>query len=125
MGGYSPPFRPLTDDEDDAIAEQVNQAKPDVLWVGIGVPKQEKWMVRMRDRLEITVDVRGGRGVRLPPGGLRPALDPGTRPGCGRTRITREARPAAYRHLYADRRFMLGFARQYLAERSAGSASPD
>ena len=50
VGGYSPPFRSLSAEEDDAIAEQINEAQPDVLWVGIGVPKQEKWMARMRDR---------------------------------------------------------------------------
>src|SRR5438128_259577 len=42
VGGYAPPFRPLTLEEEDAIAAQINEARPDVLWVGIGVPKQEK-----------------------------------------------------------------------------------
>ena len=41
VGGYSPPFRSLTEEEEDAIADQINDARPDVLWVGIGVPKQE------------------------------------------------------------------------------------
>ena len=39
VGGYSPPFRSLTHEEEDSIADQINEAKPDVLWVGIGVPK--------------------------------------------------------------------------------------
>src|SRR5688572_25634648 len=55
IGGYSPPFRPLTDEEADALVTQINEARPDVLWVGIGVPKQEMWMARMRDRLEVPV----------------------------------------------------------------------
>src|SRR4051812_41032266 len=38
IGGYSPPFRPLTPAEEEQIVEQINAAKPDVLWVGIGVP---------------------------------------------------------------------------------------
>ena len=55
VGGYSPPFRAMTDEEEDALVDQINDARPDVLWVGIGAPKQERWMARMRDRLEVPV----------------------------------------------------------------------
>lgn len=44
VGMYSPPFRPMTDDEDRAIVEQINETKPDFVWIGLGAPKQEKWM---------------------------------------------------------------------------------
>ena len=43
-GMYSPPFRPLTEEEDQADMERIAQADPDFLWVGLGAPKQEKWM---------------------------------------------------------------------------------
>lgn len=43
-GMYSPPFRPMTEDEDKAIVERINETKPDFVWVGLGAPKQEKWM---------------------------------------------------------------------------------
>lgn len=43
-GMYSPPFRPMTDDEDKAIVERINETEPDFIWVGLGAPKQEKWM---------------------------------------------------------------------------------
>ena len=43
-GMYSPPFRPLTEEEDKAIMERINETKPDFVWVGLGAPKQEKWM---------------------------------------------------------------------------------
>lgn len=43
-GLYSPPFRPLTEEEDSRIIEQINRADPDFLWVGLGAPKQEVWM---------------------------------------------------------------------------------
>lgn len=43
-GMYSPPFRPMTEDEDKAIVERINETKPDFIWVGLGAPKQEKWM---------------------------------------------------------------------------------
>lgn len=43
-GMYSPPFRPMTENEDKAIVERINETKPDFVWVGLGAPKQEKWM---------------------------------------------------------------------------------
>lgn len=43
-GMYNPPFRPLTEAEDDKIVEKINTTKPDFVWVGLGAPKQEKWM---------------------------------------------------------------------------------
>lgn len=43
-GMYSPPFRPITEEEDAAIIERINQTEPDFVWVGLGAPKQEKWM---------------------------------------------------------------------------------
>lgn len=43
-GMYSPPFRPMTEDEDKAIVDRINETKPDFIWVGLGAPKQEKWM---------------------------------------------------------------------------------
>lgn len=43
-GMYSPPFRPMTEEEDAAIIERINQTEPDFVWVGLGAPKQEKWM---------------------------------------------------------------------------------
>ena len=44
VGMYSPPFRPMTEEEDNAIIERINETKPDFVWVGLGAPKQEKWM---------------------------------------------------------------------------------
>jgi N-acetylglucosaminyldiphosphoundecaprenol N-acetyl-beta-D-mannosaminyltransferase len=52
VGGYSPPHRPLTEEEEAAVIDEINRSRADVVWVGIGVPKQEKWMARMRPRLD-------------------------------------------------------------------------
>jgi N-acetylglucosaminyldiphosphoundecaprenol N-acetyl-beta-D-mannosaminyltransferase len=41
---YSPPFRPLTKEEDETVIDDINNAKVDILFVGIGCPKQERWM---------------------------------------------------------------------------------
>ena len=43
-GMYSPPFRPLTEEEDLEIIAKINETKPDFVWVALGAPKQEKWM---------------------------------------------------------------------------------
>ncbi|MCR5508962.1 MAG: WecB/TagA/CpsF family glycosyltransferase [Lachnospiraceae bacterium] len=43
-GMYSPPFRPLTAEEDAAIVSKINSLSPDFIWVGLGAPKQEIWM---------------------------------------------------------------------------------
>lgn len=50
-GMYSPPFRPMTEDEDKAIVERINETKPDFVWVGLGAPKQEKWMAAHQGRV--------------------------------------------------------------------------
>lgn len=51
-GMYSPPFRPMTDDEDKAIVERINATEPDFIWVGLGAPKQEKWMAAHQGRVK-------------------------------------------------------------------------
>jgi len=43
VGAESPPFRPLSEDEELELAARLND-RVDVLWVGLGCPKQEKWM---------------------------------------------------------------------------------
>lgn len=50
-GMYSPPFRPLTEEEDRAIVERINETKPDFVWVGLGAPKQEKWMAAHQGKI--------------------------------------------------------------------------
>jgi N-acetylglucosaminyldiphosphoundecaprenol N-acetyl-beta-D-mannosaminyltransferase len=44
VGTHTPPFRDLTDDEDQAAVERINRAQPDIVWVGLSTPKQERWM---------------------------------------------------------------------------------
>lgn len=51
VGMISPPFRELTPDEDAEYVRQINDAKPDFLWVGLGAPKQEIWMAAHEDRI--------------------------------------------------------------------------
>jgi N-acetylglucosaminyldiphosphoundecaprenol N-acetyl-beta-D-mannosaminyltransferase len=53
-GFRSPPFRPLTAAEDAADIAAINEAQPDFVWVGLGMPKQEKWMVEHLGRVNAT-----------------------------------------------------------------------
>jgi N-acetylglucosaminyldiphosphoundecaprenol N-acetyl-beta-D-mannosaminyltransferase len=54
-GTREPPFAPIEELATPAEAARVNAARPDVVWVGIGSPKQEQWMARMRPLLEAPV----------------------------------------------------------------------
>jgi N-acetylglucosaminyldiphosphoundecaprenol N-acetyl-beta-D-mannosaminyltransferase len=51
-GSYSPPFRTLTAAEDEAIVDVINRSGAGVVWVGLGCPKQEKWMISHRGRIK-------------------------------------------------------------------------
>ncbi len=54
-GILSPPFRALAQEEKDEMVRAINAAKPDVVWVCLGCPKQEDWIDEFRDRLNVPV----------------------------------------------------------------------
>lgn len=51
VGMYSPPFRTLMEEEDESIMKIINNSNPDFVWVGLGAPKQEKWMSMHQGRI--------------------------------------------------------------------------
>lgn len=51
-GMYSPPFRKLTEEEDKAIIQMINESKPDFVWVALGAPKQEVWMAEHKGKID-------------------------------------------------------------------------
>lgn len=51
VGMYSPPFRQLTEEEDLKIIDMINAAKPDIVWIGLGAPKQENWMYSHKGKI--------------------------------------------------------------------------
>lgn len=73
IGAYSPPFRPLTAEEDAEVVRMINRADPDVLWVALGLPKQERWIVAHRDRLQAPVIVAIGAAIKFHSGKVIPA----------------------------------------------------
>ena len=72
-GAYSPPFRALSVQEDQAIVDTINSSGAGVVWVGLGCPKQEKWMAAHRGRINAVMvgvgaafDFHAGRLKRAP-----------------------------------------------------------
>jgi len=55
VGTYSPPFRPLTEEEKLEVDRRIRAAAPDIVWVGLSTPKQERWMYEHRERLGVPV----------------------------------------------------------------------
>ena len=118
VGGYSPPFRDLTEAEEQELVTKINRDRPDVLWVGIGVPKQEKWMLRMRDRLDVPVmaavgaafDFHAGRISQAPAWMQQRGLE-------WSYRVAQEPRRLLPRYLYYNPAFLAAFAGQLARER--------
>lgn len=72
-GGWAPPFRPLTTEEESEVEARINAARPDVIWVGIGTPKQDFWMAQFRPRLEAPVMIAVGAAFNFHAGHVRQA----------------------------------------------------
>jgi len=60
IGEYAPPYSRSVVDEDQAVIDRINALNPDILWVGLGSPKQDFWMVRHRSRLNVPVMIGVG-----------------------------------------------------------------
>jgi N-acetylglucosaminyldiphosphoundecaprenol N-acetyl-beta-D-mannosaminyltransferase len=116
VGGYSPPHRALTDEEQDAIADEINRSRADIVWVGIGVPKQEKWMARMRPLLDAPVLVGVGAAFDFHAGLVPQAPNWLQEAGLEWAyRLAHEPRRLWRRYLRYNPRFLGAFGRQ-LAE---------
>ena len=72
-GTFSPPYRNVTSEEDQAICSLINDSKPDIVWVGLGTPKQERWMRDHKDRLSAPVLVGVGAAFDFHAGTMRSA----------------------------------------------------
>jgi N-acetylglucosaminyldiphosphoundecaprenol N-acetyl-beta-D-mannosaminyltransferase len=107
-GTCSPPFRPLHPDEDEAATARIELAAPDLVWVGLSTPKQERWMAAHRPRLSAPVllgvgaafDIHAGLLPQAPPWMQRSGLE-------WLFRLSREPRRLAGRYLRNNPRFLL------------------
>jgi N-acetylglucosaminyldiphosphoundecaprenol N-acetyl-beta-D-mannosaminyltransferase len=74
-GAFCPPFWPLTPQEDEAVSSMLNRSRADIVWVGLGAPRQERWMFEHKGRLAARVlvgvgaafDFHTGRVAQAPP----------------------------------------------------------
>lgn len=60
VGTHCPPFRELTPEEDEAVVARINEARPDIVWVGLSTPKQEFWMASHLGRIDVPVMIGVG-----------------------------------------------------------------
>jgi N-acetylglucosaminyldiphosphoundecaprenol N-acetyl-beta-D-mannosaminyltransferase len=72
-GFYSPPFRPLLPEEDQQLTNMINQADPDVVWVGLGTPKQDIWMAENNQKLAAKVCIGVGAAFDFHAGRVKQA----------------------------------------------------
>ena len=124
VGGYAPPFRTLTAEERRAVAENINESEADVVWVGIGVPKQEKWMASLRPYLEAPVLVGVGAAFDFLAGVVPQAPPMLQKAGLEWAfRLAQEPRRLWRRYLRYNPRFVAAFARQLASHRAGGQRS--
>ncbi|MGE3982599.1 MAG: WecB/TagA/CpsF family glycosyltransferase [Dehalococcoidia bacterium] len=72
-GAYSPPFRPLTLEESEAVVKQINDSGADFVWVGLGSPKQDRWLASFRPLLKASVILAVGAAFDFQNGKIKRA----------------------------------------------------
>jgi N-acetylglucosaminyldiphosphoundecaprenol N-acetyl-beta-D-mannosaminyltransferase len=118
VGGFSPPFREESADEEARVIEEIDSSGAEVVWVGTGQPKQEKWMAHMRGRLSAPLLVGVGAAFDFHAGLISQAPSWMQRNGLEWTyRLSREPRRLWRRYAQRNPRFIAGFLRQYARER--------
>lgn len=120
VGGYAPPFRELSAQEDEEVALRIERSGAAVVWVGIGQPRQELWIARMRERLSAPLLIAVGAAFDFHAGLLPQAPAWMGRNGLEWSyRLAREPRRLWRRYARYNPRFVVAFARQYAAARRA------
>ena len=97
VGTYTPPFRPLTAAEETELVRTVNSLRPDIIWVGLSTPKQERFMAQYSAKLDATLmfgvgaafDFHAGRVRQAPRWMQRNGLEWLFRLGCEPRRLWR------------------------------------
>lgn len=109
VGVECPPFRELSAGEKDELVARVNAARPDIVWVGLGAPKQERWMAEFRPRLHAPVLIGVGAAFNFHVGDVKRAPAVLQRTGLEWAyRVGQEPRRLAKRYVVAVPRFISG-----------------
>src|SRR5436190_11638740 len=124
VGGYSPPHRPLTEGEREAVIKEINGSRADVVWAGIGLPKQEEWMARLRGELDAPVLIGVGAAFDFHAGLVPQAPNWIQESGLEWAyRLAHEPRRLWRRYARYNPRFVAAFVRQLVGSRRAERAS--
>ncbi len=117
-GHYWAPHRPLSKNEENHVVQTLNSAEPDIIWVGTGAPRQEKWMHHMRPKLDAPVLVGVGAAFDFHAGRIKQAPTWMQKRGLEWLyRLYREPKRLFKRYLVYNTRFVLAFLHQYLREK--------
>jgi N-acetylglucosaminyldiphosphoundecaprenol N-acetyl-beta-D-mannosaminyltransferase len=73
VGSYSPPFRDLTQEEDECVVQAINDSGADIVWIGLSTPKQERWMASHVGRVNAAALVGVGAAFDIHAGQVRQA----------------------------------------------------
>jgi N-acetylglucosaminyldiphosphoundecaprenol N-acetyl-beta-D-mannosaminyltransferase len=123
-GIYSPPFRPLSPGEDEAVIKHINVAQPDIVWVGLSTPKQERWMSEHIGRLNVPVLIGVGAAFDFHAGLKRQAPHWIQKNGLEWLfRLATEPRRLWRRYLINNPQFLWLILLQALARKPAGQPS--
>jgi N-acetylglucosaminyldiphosphoundecaprenol N-acetyl-beta-D-mannosaminyltransferase len=110
-GTYAPPFRQLSVEEDEDVVRLISAAQPDLVWVGLGTPKQELWMAAHAHQLDTGVLIGVGAAFDIHAGLTRQAPRWVQRSGLEWAfRLAQEPRRLWGRYLYNNPRFLAGMA---------------
>lgn len=121
VGAYSPPFRPLTEEEDEWVVRRILQSAADIVFVGISTPKQERWMFSHRDRLPGMVLAGVGAAFDFHAGKVRQAAPWFQKLGLEWLfRLWAEPRRLWHRYLIVTPRFLPLWALQWFDRRIHG-----
>jgi N-acetylglucosaminyldiphosphoundecaprenol N-acetyl-beta-D-mannosaminyltransferase len=117
-GGHSPPFRELSAEEEREVLAAIDASGAQVVWVGTGQPKQEKWMLAMRPRLAAPLLVGVGAAFDFHAGLVSQAPAWMQRNGLEWVyRLSREPRRLWRRYARYNPLFLVGFLAQYRRHR--------
>lgn len=72
-GSYSPPFRKLSHEEDEAIIQEINQSRAEIVWVGLSSPKQDLWMSEHLGKIQAPVMIGVGAAFNFHSGSVKQA----------------------------------------------------
>lgn len=111
---YSPPFRPLTDEEDRQVVDEINSSGARILFVGLGCPKQERWMAEHKGKIQVVMlgvgaafDIHSGIKPQAPPWMQKIGME-------WFFRLVTEPRRLWKRYLYHNPRFIFLSVRQII-----------